>query len=128
MSRPTLVWPLLRTLAQRPVQPAAHAHHVGAFALEDELPHRFLAVIASTLQSVPRFHPADLTLGIPLYFRRRRLRWRPAGFEELRILLLALLWESVDVKALRQPTFNGSVVEPQGNEAALTSNHSRALW
>jgi hypothetical protein len=33
-----------------PVQPAAHAHHVKAFPLEDDLPHGFLAVVARALQ------------------------------------------------------------------------------
>jgi hypothetical protein len=51
--------------------------------------------------------------------RRWRLRWRPAGFEELRILLLTVLRKPVDVQELRQGAFDGGFVEPQGNEAAL---------
>ena len=35
-------------------------------------------------------------------------RWRPAGFEELRILLLVVLREPVDEKELRQGAFDGA--------------------
>src|SRR4029434_11245361 len=59
---PAACWPLRHTLAQRPVPPAAHAHHVEAFPREDDLPDGFLAVIAGVLQVVPHFHPAHFTL------------------------------------------------------------------
>ena len=42
-----------------------------------------------------------------------------AGLEELRILLLAVCGKPVDVKKLREGTFDGGVVESQGNEAAF---------
>ena len=45
--------------------------------------------------------------------------WQAASFEEFFVVLLALLSEPPDVKELRQGTFDGGVVEPQGNEAAL---------
>jgi len=56
--------------------------------------------------------------------RRRYLRWwrlrrRPASFEKLRILLLAVVREPVDVQELCQGALDGGIVEPQGNEAAL---------
>ena len=52
----------LRWLVQRPVPPAAYAHHVEALSREDDLLYGFLAVIAGVLQVVPHFHPAHLAL------------------------------------------------------------------
>jgi hypothetical protein len=52
----------LRWLAQRPVPPAAHAHHVEAFALEDDLLYGLPAVVALALQVVTNFHPADFAV------------------------------------------------------------------
>ena len=51
-----------------------------------------------------------------------KLGWagaRPAGFDELGILLLLVLCAPVDAKELRQGAFDWRVVESQGNKAPL---------
>ncbi|MFH1716070.1 MAG: hypothetical protein ABIF19_01855 [Planctomycetota bacterium] len=53
-----------------------------------------------------------------LCFSNRWLRCRSASFEELCILLLAGLWEPVDVKELRQGAFDGGVVKSHRDKAA----------
>ena len=54
-----------------------------------------------------------------LCFRHSRFRCWTAGIEELHILLLAVLLEPANVEKLRQGTFDGGLVELQGNEAVL---------
>ena len=54
-----------------------------------------------------------------LLFRQRRLSRRAAGFKELRVFLLAVFREPIDVEELREGAFGGSLVEAQRDEAAL---------
>src|SRR5205823_6282924 len=54
-----------------------------------------------------------------LCFPIRRSHWRLAGFEEPRILPLAVRWEPVDVRELRQEAFDWGYVEPLGNYTTL---------
>jgi MraW methylase family len=48
-----------------------------------------------------------------------KLRWAPIDFKELNMGLFAVRRVPIDVKELRRGAFDGGVVEPQGNEAAL---------
>ena len=49
----------------------------------------------------------------------RRWCWRPAGLEELRILLLTVRCQPIDIKRLREGASDRNLVEPQRNEAPL---------
>jgi hypothetical protein len=51
-------------MSRAPLPPPAHAHHFEALALEDNLLHRLLPVVALALQPVAHFHPADFALAI----------------------------------------------------------------
>jgi hypothetical protein len=54
-----------------------------------------------------------------LLLQNQRFRRRLARLDELHIIQLTFRRAPVDVKELRQGAFDGGVVEPQGNEAAL---------
>ncbi len=46
-------------LAEQPFAPAADAHNVEAFSLEDDLRHLLLPVVGRLAEPVADFHPAD---------------------------------------------------------------------
>ena len=54
-----------------------------------------------------------------LCFRYMWLRWRAAGFEEFDVFPFAVVREPVDIKELGEGAAEGSVVEAEGDEAAL---------
>jgi hypothetical protein len=66
MSRPTLAWPLCRTLAQRPGRPAAHAHHVEAFPLKALCLTGFLTLLLARFRksrtSIQRTSPSEFRI------------------------------------------------------------------
>ena len=54
-------------LGQHFVPPATYAHHIEAFSGEDDLFYGFLAIVTSTLEIIPYFHPAHFTFRISDY-------------------------------------------------------------
>src|SRR5262245_57325550 len=55
---------LTELLFQRLVSPAANAHHVEAFAREDNLFNCFAAAVAFALEIIANLHPSNFTTGI----------------------------------------------------------------